>query len=194
MRVVAAEPGVIERAMPRPSEVAEELAHLIDEVGPSAFRVAYGLLGDVADAEDAVQEAMARALAQAGRLRDPAAARGWFFRILTNFCRRSLRRRRTRRVIGRLWKDVLRARSRTAEISDAAPTADEALARLGELARVQAALGELSQRQRMAVVLRYCAELSVPEIAASMRIAPASAKTHLSRGLERLRERMGEAP
>ncbi len=46
----------------------------------------YRMLGSLADAEDAVQDAMVRAWRHAGSLRDPEAQRGWLYRIATRVC------------------------------------------------------------------------------------------------------------
>src|ERR1051326_736063 len=67
--------------------------------GPSrkCYAIAYDLLGNRAEAEEAVQEALARACESIGDLRDPAAAPAWFLRIVTTMCLRTLRRRRLKR-------------------------------------------------------------------------------------------------
>ena len=53
-------------------------------------------------------------------------------------------------------------------------------------------LDDLSPQQRTALVLRYGHDLPVPEIAAMLGVELATAKTHLVRGLARLRDLMEE--
>jgi RNA polymerase sigma factor (sigma-70 family) len=54
------------------------------------------------------------------------------------------------------------------------------------------ALGVLPSKQRAALALRYGGDLSVAEIAASLGVSENTAKTHLARGLERLRATLGK--
>jgi RNA polymerase sigma-70 factor (ECF subfamily) len=161
------------------------LSRLAQTVAPRGFRLACHLLGDAAEAQDAVQEALLRACAGHHRLADPGALEGWFFRVLTNHCRRQLRRRRLRQTLARLFAPG------TAEaLRDPAPLADEALDRCGRLARLLGALAALPSMQRVVLVLRYEHGAGVAEIAGLLGIKPATVKTHLVRGLERLREHM----
>jgi RNA polymerase sigma-70 factor (ECF subfamily) len=53
----------------------------------AAFRLAYGLLQDTDEAEDAVQEAAFAAWRRIGNLRDGAPLKPWFFGIVANQCR-----------------------------------------------------------------------------------------------------------
>src|SRR3984885_1093121 len=80
---------------------ADTKSRLLSELaGPPARRgygIAYDLLGNRAEAEEAVQEALARACESIGDLRDPDAAPAWFLRIVTTMCLRMLRRRKLKR-------------------------------------------------------------------------------------------------
>jgi RNA polymerase sigma factor (sigma-70 family) len=49
------------------------------------------------------------------------------------------------------------------------------------------ALGQLPARQRAAVVLRYCQDLPISEVAAALRCSEGTVKSQTSRGLETLR-------
>ena len=69
---------------------------LVSRHHASCLRYARHLLGDRADAEDAVQETFVRALAGLARYEERDAFRGWLFRILVHRCR-SFAKRRTRR-------------------------------------------------------------------------------------------------
>src|SRR6187402_2951082 len=72
----------------------EAVAALAEQVASRGFAIAFDLLRDSAEAEDAVQEALARAWTRYGQLRDPDALPAWFHRVLVNHCMRTLRRRR----------------------------------------------------------------------------------------------------
>jgi len=142
------------------------------------FAIAVDLLADRAEAEDVVQEALLRALDGVHRLRDPRALEGWFYRVLTNLCIGTLRRRRVvsafRRLVGGRGEPVSHAR-------DLGP----------DHARVLAALDQLPAMQKTAMVLRYAHDLGIDEIAAAMEVRPETVKTHLKRARERLRVRLG---
>jgi RNA polymerase sigma factor (sigma-70 family) len=57
-----------------------------------------------------------------------------------------------------------------------------------------AALGQLSAKQRAALVLRFFDDLSEAETARALGCAPGSVKQHTTRGLARLRELLGDSP
>lgn len=181
------------------------LTRLATAAAPRGFRMAMDLLRDRAEAEDAVQEALARACASCERIRDPGAIDAWFYRVLTHLCLRTLRRRRLRRLIlgpgpgsgsgGEGAAEVpLRAGAEVADVPCAAPRpaerADDTLARRQEVARMLDLLDGLPAMQRVALVLRYGHDRSIAEIAAMLDVKPATVKTHLVRGLRRLRTSM----
>jgi RNA polymerase sigma-70 factor (ECF subfamily) len=184
------------------------LAELAAAPARKGYGIAYDLLGNRAEAEEAVQDALARACESIGDLRDPAAAPAWFLRIVTTQCLRNLRRRRLKRkLLG--WLPGGGAGGE----ADAAPThaadsgTDDIAARMhgagGPEPRAaledQQALGalldrlaDLSPQQRTALVLRYGHDLPVGQVAELLGVELATAKTHLVRGLARLRDLMEE--
>jgi RNA polymerase sigma-70 factor, ECF subfamily len=171
------------------------LTDLATATAPRGYRIAFDLLRDRAEAEDAVQEALARACEAEGRLRDADALEGWFFRVLTNVCLRVLRRRRVRRWLGggrrSVHKDMAPADEPADEVAslgdEAEPRADQALAERQEIAHLLDQLDALPAQQRVALVLRYGHDRSIAEIADMLDVKPATVKTHLVRGLRHLR-------
>ena len=161
------------------------IARLAATCGPRGYRIARDLLGDPAEAEDAVQEALARACTGLERLRDPAALDAWFYRVLTNHCMRTMRRRRWLGALSAVWSTA-----RDAE-QLARPDPERELATAQGNARLLLALRDLPPRQRAALTLRYGHDCSVDEIAELLGIGGGSVKTHLLRGLRRLREALG---
>jgi RNA polymerase sigma-70 factor, ECF subfamily len=183
---------------------ADSRGRLLGELaaGPArkAYGIAYDLLGNRAEAEEAVQEALARACESIGELRDPAAANGWYLRIVTTMCLRTLRRRRLkRRLFGWMRSDD---RAEMGELDNDAvaervhaepkPSASVALVDREQFGALMARLDKLAPQQRTALVLRYGHDLPVPEVAALLGVELATCKTHLVRGLARLRELMEE--
>lgn len=162
------------------------LAELAEDAAPRGFRIAWDLLGSRDEAEDAVQEALARACEQRRRIRDPQAIRAWFYRVLTNHCMRILRRRRLRRLFFGAQKPADDIRPSSAR--EAGP--DRQLAHSREVAQLLRVLDDLPAKQRTALLLRYGHELPVADIADMLGVRPATIKTHLVRGLRRLRKLM----
>jgi RNA polymerase sigma-70 factor, ECF subfamily len=135
----------------------------------------YGLarrLGlDADEANDAVQETLMRAWV-ALDARDPIHnLDAWAFKTLYRICMDRHRWRRRVRLLG----DRLRPSS---EFSPASPVA--------ERLSLWATVDRLPERQRAVVYLRYRADLSFEEIGAALGIQPVSARSHVSRALDRL--------
>ncbi len=196
-----------ERATERRERILSRLTHKAAERG---LHIAYDLLGSRDQAEDAVQEALARACEACDRVREPEAAEGWFYRILTNVCMRALRRRKLRQLFfgraryrGESPASIAASGAASAAASGGAsgvaavdapglaqsdnPSADRALARQREIVLLLQSLEQLPTKQRTALLLRYGHEQSITEIAGMLGVKPATVKTHLVRGLRRLR-------
>jgi RNA polymerase sigma-70 factor, ECF subfamily len=172
-----------------PDAAPRDLDGFLATVERRAFRVAELALGHREDALDAVQEAMIRLL----RYRDRPAGE-WtplFWSILrrqvTDRHRRNTLRRRVQGWLGRAGDD-------DADPLDALP--DPGLEPSAEHLRQQRwnalgrALRQLPRRQRECFLLRELQGLSVAQTAAAMGCSEGSVKTHLSRALAALRERM----
>jgi RNA polymerase sigma-70 factor (ECF subfamily) len=122
-------------------------------------------------------------------------------------CLRNLRRRKLRRTIfGRFgWfggerggDDDHAAEAAPDDVAGmmhstvGAPIPGQALEDRQQLAALIESLDDLSAQQRAALVLRYGHDLPVPEVAQLLGVELATAKTHLVRGLARLRDLMEE--
>lgn len=181
------------------------LAELAAAPARKGYGIAYDLLGNRAEAEEAVQDALARACESIAELRDPDAAPAWFLRIVTTQCLKTLRRRRLKHRIfgwwpgGRTDDDAAPAPAAPdakveaiAERMHAAggPAPHDALVEQQELGALLGRLNDLAPQQRTALVLRYGHDLPVAEVAELLGVELATAKTHLVRGLARLRDLM----
>lgn len=147
-----------------------------------AFRVAWLVVGDRGDAEDAVQDAFVKAYLAMPRFRPGAAFRPWVLRIVANEARN--RRRSSRRRDGL----ALRA-SAEGGAADAASPEAAALDRTDAEALV-AALGRLHERDRLVVAYRYLFEMSEAETADALGVPLGTVKSRLSRALARLRSEL----
>lgn len=112
-------------------------------------RIAYRMLGDVGEAEDVAQEALLRLWRDAARWRpERAGPAAWLNRVTVNLCLDRLRR--TRFVV-------------TEQVPERAcdgPSADALIEADQQKAAVVAAIAQLSDRQRAAIVLTYYEGLS----------------------------------
>ncbi len=158
-----------------------------------AFRMALLSVGGEADALDLVQEAMCRFVGRYAE-RPPEQWRPLFHRILQNLItdwhRRRWIRDRWQRWTGRGGDDVdpieAVADPRTGERPEGRAESAAALEAL------ERALAALPLRQRQAVVLRLWEGFDVRQTAGVMGCSEGSVKTHYSRGIHALRERLGD--
>ena len=138
---------------------------------PLALRVAQRMLGDAAEAEDVAQEAMLRLWrAAAGWRTGEAKVTTWLYRVTANLCTDRIRRRRSVGI------------DEIAEPEDGRPGAVAGLIESDRMAAFNAALAELPDRQREAVVLRHLEGLSNPEIALIMEIGVEAVESLTARG------------
>lgn len=157
-----------------------------------AFRQAQLAVGNVDDALELVQEAMLR-LVQGYAERPQAEWPLLFARILqtriTDFHRRQGVRRRVLTWLRRTDDEEDDGEDAVAELPDpAGRTPLEVLLARVATERLLEALGGLPLRQRQAVLLRLWDGFDTQQTAFAMECSEGSVKTHLSRGLNRLRE------
>jgi RNA polymerase sigma factor (sigma-70 family) len=148
-----------------------------------AFRTAYLLSGNAADAEEAAQDAFVKAYRALGRFRRGAELRPWLLRIVANEARNR------RRAAGRRERLALRAAVENRP-GDAVPSPEAALFAREERARLLAAVEALGEEHRLAVACRYFLDLSEEETAAALGVRRGTVKSRLARALARLRENL----
>jgi RNA polymerase sigma factor (sigma-70 family) len=134
-------------------------------------RVAASVTGDPERAHDAVQEAFATAVSKRGSFRGDGPLEAWLWRIVLNAARSDKRR------------------------GFPAPAYDEPIAVNGhpeEDAELRAALALLPERQRLAVFLRYYADLDYAAISEALGIRPGTVAATLNAAHAALRGRLEE--
>ena len=153
-------------------------ARLTDRALDASYRRAALILGDPAEAEDAVHDALVSAWRNWSGLRDVERFDAWFGRIVTNACRDRVRRHRIAPI--------------TVASAPELPAADE-LDRLTERDVLRRALRSLEADQRIVVVLRYYDDLTVDEIAHRLGERPGTVKSRLHYALRAMRAALAAA-
>ena len=146
-----------------------------------AFRIAYLVVGNAAEAEDAAQEGFVKAFRALGRFRSGEPLRPWLLKIVANEARN--RRRASAR------RDALTIRA-TAESSsgEAAPSPEAALLDSERRELLLAAVDALPEPHRLVIACRYLLELSEDETASVLGLRRGTVKSRTARALDRLRE------
>jgi RNA polymerase sigma-70 factor (sigma-E family) len=136
------------------------------------LRLAVIMLGDRQAAEDVVQDAFLGLYRRYGTLRNPDRAQAYVRSAVFNGCRSVLRKR---------------ARDRQFVLADPEAESAEASVLLSEEhAEVLAAMRRLPGRQREAVALRYCLDMSLEDAARVMGVSQGTVKSATSRGIAAL--------
>src|ERR1035437_4486671 len=167
-----ADKAMYEEARRRAEEAA--VAGLVSQHSGTLYRVAYSVLRNAADAEDAVQEAFLRVLRHRNTLHEVHDYRVWLIRIVWNVVLDRKRRMKTRPETD----DV-------AELARVLPagglTADERVAAAQHHARVLACVEQLPAKERQVLMLSAFEELTSVEIASVLGITESSVLSRLFR-------------
>lgn len=152
---------------------------LVAPVHDAARALAVRMLGNLDDAEDAMQDALIKTYRGLAALPDDVDFRGWLLRVVYHQALDGLRRRRTR------------ARHEAAQPVGTAGAAGDESARRETLRRVHEVMAELPDKQRAALHLRVHEGLDYARIGAVLGLTPASARVYVVRARSHLRDRLG---
>ncbi len=172
---------------------AQHLDGFLRSIEGRAYRITMMTVRDADEALDIVQEAMIKLVRRYGK-RPSSEWPPLFYRILQNRTRDWHRRQNVRRkVINFFGRDE--ATNEEVIANAPGPVSDDPLGQLerdAAMASLETALGELPDRQREAFVLRNLEGMDVKQTAVAMGCSDGSVKTHYSRAIQRLRERLGD--
>lgn len=167
---------------------------LVEREAASVVRACHRILGDLHDAEDAAQEAFVMAYRSLASWRGDGPFGAWLTRIAVRIAVRQAGRRKTV-----TWLDLGGAADGANDDRVSASVASASLAAVGRTdpslltvraeraADVRTAVAALPEPYREVVMLRFFGELSLEEIARQVDRPLGTVKTHLHRGLLRLR-------
>jgi len=153
---------------------------LVERYMKQAYTIAYGFVNDHHGAEEIAQDAFVRVYESLASFRGEAAFSTWLYRIVTNLSLNrvnQMKRRREERLDGK-HEDM---------ISETALGLSEDLDVAGHIER---ALHELPTLQRAVVMLRHMNGLSTREVSKILHCSEGTVKTHLFRGLEKMRQKL----
>lgn len=157
----------------------ERRDQLLAEARPGLEALARRLVWDREEARDVVQSSLLDALDKWNTLENPAAAEGWLRRIVVNRAYSHLRRRRFWNAVGAVFLVAEEQMS---------PGPDEVLERSEHQAAIGAAVARLPARMAMAFSLRYLEGWSFDDVASAMNIDRGTARIHVQRAVEKLRD------
>ncbi len=158
----------------RRADIAAAVTALYDEHAVGFRKLAVVMLGDLAAAEDVVQDAFCGLYRRWHHLAEPEKALAYVRSAVFNGCRTHLRART--RASGRR---VTHPGTRLDPVEEDALAADEHH-------RVMVAVRGLPPRQREALVLRYYLDLSERDAAAAMGVSQGTVKSTTARALAAL--------
>jgi RNA polymerase sigma factor (sigma-70 family) len=168
------------------AEDADAYSEIVRDYQELAFRTAYLITRDTAEAEDAAQDAFIKAYRALPRFRQGAPLRPWLLRIVVNEAQN--RRRSAGRRLA-LAQRLLQDRPST----DAAPSVERAVLADEDSRTLLGALARLPDRDRLIIQCRYFLDLPEAEMVEMFGIPRGTVKSRLSRAMARLRSELGAA-
>ncbi len=157
-------------------------APLMHRYTGAVFNVAYRMLGNAQDAEDAVQEIFLRAYARLSSFDQSRRFSTWLLTIASNYCVDRLRRRR---FAWMTLDDVAYA------VPTTRPGPERRALQREQQAAVQEALQLVPEQYRLVLILRYWNDLSYEEIMQVTGLSESTLKTRLHRARHMLAQRLG---
>ncbi|MCS6872827.1 MAG: sigma-70 family RNA polymerase sigma factor [Anaerolineae bacterium] len=152
----------------------------------AVYNLAYRMLGNRVEAEDAAQETFLRAYANLDRYDMARPFRTWLLSITSNFCIDRLRRRRLK------WLSIDEPLPPRTLLHSAEPEPEAVAIASERAALIQRLLAELAPDHRAAVVLHYWYDYSYQEIAEMLRTTESAIKSRLFRARQTLAAKLLE--
>jgi RNA polymerase sigma-70 factor, ECF subfamily len=168
-------------------EAHQRFGALVADRQRRALRLAYHMLGNAADAEEAVQDAFVKVFEHIRRFREDSPFDAWFNRILVNTCldRRKAHMRRHRWF---RWLDAGPDQQNEVERTpDTGSNPEEALIANERRARLNGAIQRLPERQRTVFLLSQLDGRSAREVGAATGLSESTVRVHLFRAIRKLR-------
>ncbi len=171
----------------RPSTT--QMLHVLSSGLPSLYRCAYRLLGNKADAEDAVQDALLSAHKHLNQFRGDAQISTWLMTILIN-CARMQLRKRARHIHISLDSRIGEEQEYPLSdiLVDRRPSPEDEYKNSRLKARLMKSAAQLSPTLRRTFHLRFVHQLSICETARVLGVSTGTVKAQTARARAKLRE------
>ncbi len=150
------------------------------------FRLAFSILDDQDEADDATQEAFIRAAAHMSEFRGDAEIRTWLSAITVNVCRGELRKRRRRDLLEKTMQVIHLMIGKSPDPEDQAAQNDLH-------AQLRQAVAGLDEKHRFPLILRYVQQMSVGQIAAILETNENTIHSRLFHARRKLARKLREA-
>jgi RNA polymerase sigma-70 factor (ECF subfamily) len=173
--------------IPAPEKEIHELQAAFSRCRPLLLRAAYRCLGNTADAEDAVQDALLSAYKHLDQFRGQAQMSTWLVAIVTN-CARMQLRRRPRQIHVSLDEQLGDDEGFTVadQLMDSAPSPEEEYRKAELHERIMQFAEELSPPLRRAFQLRDLDDLTTSEAADILGVVDGTVKAQVARARAKL--------
>ncbi|MBP1635454.1 MAG: rpoE 3 [Acidobacteria bacterium] len=158
-----------------------------------ASRIAYHVLRDAWDADEAVQDAFVKVFGHITAFRPEQPFEVWFTRILVNGCldRLKSRRRRSRWLVPATVESGQGERDRVAAAWAPGASPEERLLLRERRAQIASAVGRLPERQRTIFLLCHYEGCSSKEVGTMIGVSESTVRVHLFRAVRKLRSMLG---
>lgn len=166
--------ALVERAQRGDRDAYERLA---GDAARRLYPIAYRIVRDSDEADDAVQQTLVAIWRGLPALRDVERFEAWTYRLLVRFCLAEARRER-------------RKGATVVSITDALPDARDAMAGVVLHDELEQAFRTLTHEHRTVLVLRYYAGLSLPEIADALGVPYGTISSRLHHATQAMRARL----
>jgi RNA polymerase sigma-70 factor (ECF subfamily) len=176
-------------------EARSKFAGLVAQHQRRASRIAYQYLRDIAEADEAVQDAFVKVFSHIATYREAWPFEVWFTRILINGCldRRKSRSRRDRWIVSSEDAPVPEE-ARLPFNGSGSPDPEARLLARERRARLAAAIDRLDGRQRTVFMLCHYGDCSPREVSAMTGLNESTVRVHLFRAARKLRALLGGQP
>ncbi len=159
----------------------EQIAQLYDTYGDMLFRLAYSIMLNQADAEDAVQDIFIKIIGRIPEFTSSSQEKAWITKVLANHCKDMLRKRKLRLYTP--LEEVLEQSGHGLSVPGPEDNGGT------ELFQMVLSLGE---KYREPLILHYFEGFSIEEVSEILSIGQSAVKMRLSRGREMIRKKMEE--
>lgn len=177
----------------RHAEARDRFAELVARHQRRASRIAFHYMRDVAEADEAVQDAFVKAYSHLPSFREDLPFEVWFTRILINGCLDRIKARtRRQRWIGPFPEAASGERDYAERVPSAGATPEELLLAQERRRKLSVALSKLPERQRSVFLLSHYEGCTSREVSALTGLNESTVRVHLFRAIRKLRTLLAE--